>query len=286
LAIDKNPIITIIISVYKNTQALEIVLDSLAHQSVMPDEIIISEDGNSNEMKEFVSSLSYTNIIHLTQEDDGWQKAVALNNSIRTSKGDYLIFIDGDVVPHKRFIEGHLACSEKRKVCCGKRSELGEGITKKIYNHELNIDKLTSSYIRQINTLHKDGIRHYEEGFYISPKNIVHKLFLKDRHVRYIIGCNFSCYKEDIESINGFDEDYKYPAIGEDIDLGWRFRGLNIDLKSCRNIANVYHLWHKKNFGSEAGEINNKILEKNFAQNRFVCLNGLNKSTQNKGEQK
>ena len=285
MAIDKNLKTTIIISVYKNTQSLEIVLDSLNNQTIKPYEIIISEDGNSKQMKEFVSSLTYTNIIHLTQEDNGWQKAVALNNSIRKSKGEYLIFIDGDVVPHKKFIEGHLSCANKKQVCCGKRSELGEGITQKIYNHELKINQLTSSYIRKISTLHKDGIRHYEEGIYISPNNIVHKLFLKDRHVKYIIGCNFSCYKEDMEAINGFDEDYKYPAIGEDVDLGWRFRGLGIELKSCRNIANVYHLWHKKNFGSEAGEINNKILEKNFAQNRYVCLNGLKKLNDNE-EQK
>jgi GT2 family glycosyltransferase len=277
--------VSVIISVYKNTAALELVLESLANQTIKADEIIISEDGNSEEMKRFIATLEYDNIVHLSQKDDGWRKAVALNNSIKKAKNEYLIFIDGDVVPHKRFIEGHLFCSEKKKVCCGKRSELGEGISKKIYAKELTIDELTSSYIRRIISLHKDGIRHYEEGIYISPNSFLNQKFLKDRLVKYIIGCNFSCYKEDIESINGFDEDYKYPAVGEDIDLGWRFRGLGIELKSCRNIANVYHLWHKKNFGSEAGEINNKILEKNFALNRYVCLNGLKKLTDNK-EQK
>jgi len=277
--------VSVIISVYKNTAALELVLESLANQTIKADEIIISEDGDSEEMKKFIATLKYDNIVHLSQKDDGWRKAVALNNSIKKAKNEYLIFIDGDVVPHKRFIEGHLFCSEKKKVCCGKRSELGEGISKKIYAKELTIDELTSSYIRRIISLHKDGIRHYEEGIYISPNSFLNQKFLKDRLVKYIIGCNFSCYKEDIESINGFDEDYKYPAVGEDIDLGWRFRGLGIELKSCRNIANVYHLWHKKNFGSEAGEINNKILEKNFALNRYVCLNGLKKLTDNK-EQK
>lgn len=276
--------ISVIISVYKNTDALKIVLHSLQNQSIIPDEIIISEDGNSTEMKNFVNSLNYSNITHLTQEDIGWRKAIALNNSIKKAIGDYLIFIDGDVVPHKRFVEGHIACSQEKKVCCSKRSELGEDTTRKIYNSELTIDELSNSYIRKVSPLHKDGIRHYEEGIYISPTNPLNTLFLRKRHVKYIIGCNFSCYKKDIEAINGFDEDYKYPAIGEDIDLGWRFRGLGIELKSCRNTAVIYHLWHKKNFGSEAGEINNKILEKNFAVNRYICLNGLKKLTDDKGE--
>lgn len=276
--------ISIIISVYTNIKSLNIVLKALQNQTLKADEIIISEDGESRVMKEFVDSLNYDNIRHFTQKDDGWRKAIALNNSIKKSTGDYLIFIDGDVVPHKRFIEGHVACSEDKKVCCGKRSELGEGVTQKVYNDDISIDKLSSSYIKNIASLHQDGIRHYEEGIYISPKSIINKLLLKDRVVKYIIGCNFSCYKKDIQAINGFDEDYKYPAIGEDVDLGWRFRGLGIELKSCRNTANVYHLWHKKNFGSEAGDINNKILEKNFALNRYICLNGLEKSTNDKGE--
>jgi len=282
---DKQLKISVIISVYKNTSALELVLKSLAEQTYKADEIIISEDGDSQEMREFVATLKYDNVVHYSQKDDGWRKAIALNNSIKKSIGNYLIFIDGDVVPHKRFIEGHVACSEDKKVCCGKRSELGEGITKKIYDKELTIDELTSSYIRRVISLHKDGIRHYEEGVYIPYNSFLYQKFLTNRLVKYIIGCNFSCYKKDMEAINGFDEDYKYPAVGEDIDLGWRFRGLGIELKSCRNAANVYHLWHKKNFGSEAGEINNKILEKNFALNRYVCLNGLKKLTDNK-EQK
>ena len=269
--------ISVIISVYKNVEALKIVLDSLQNQSVLVNEIIISEDGDSPQMEAFVNSLTYNNILHLTQEDKGWRKAIALNNSIRKSAGEYLIFIDGDVVPHSRFIEGHIASSEEKKVSCGKRSELGERTTLNIYNGTSNIENISDKYIQKISSLHRDKIRHYEEGIYLSPSNILHKIFLKKRNVNYIIGCNFSCYKKDIEAINGFDEDYKHPAIGEDVDLGWRFRGLGIELKSCRNIANVYHLWHKKNFGSEAGEINNKILEANFAINRYVCLNGLKK---------
>jgi len=275
--------ISIIISVYKNTDSLKVVLESLANQTVKADEIIISEDGDSVEMKSFVDSLSYDNIVHFSQKDEGWRKAVALNNSITNATGDYLIFIDGDVAPHKRFIEGHLYCAKDKRVCCGKKAELGQKTTQDVYDGKTTIDKIASSYIRKAMSLHKDGVRHYEDGIYVSPKNPINKLYSEKKVVRYIIGCNFSCFKKDMEAINGVDEDYKLPAVGEDIDLGWRFIGMGIELKSCRNIANVYHLWHKKNFGSESGVINDKILEKNFAVNRYVCLNGLKKLTDNKG---
>lgn len=280
----KNIKTTIIISVYKNVKALELVLDSILNQSIKVDEIIVSEDGNSSEMKTFIETLQIPNLIHLTQEDLGWRKNIALNNSIRRASNEYLIFIDGDVVLHEKFIEGHLSCARPKRVCAGKRVELGEGYTQKLYNKELSIKELSNSFIRRIISLHQDKVRHYEDGIYIKPHGFIHKNFIAKKNINYLIGCNFSCFKEDMIAINGFDEDYKLPAIGEDVDINWRFRAAGIKVVSCRNIANVYHLWHKKGFGSNEGEINNKILKKNFDANRFVCLNGLKKL--NEGEQK
>ena len=276
--------ITIIISVYKNVQALQLVLDSILNQSHPVDEIIVSEDGQSNIMQTFIDSLNIPHLIHLTQEDLDWRKNIALNNSIKKSSGEYLVFIDGDVVLHPRFIEGHMYCSQPKRVCAGKRVELGPNYSQKLFNNELTIKQLSSSFIRRVISLHKDNVRHYEDGIYTHPKSYIYNKFIQKKHINYLIGCNFSCYKVDIESINGFNEDYKHPAIGEDVDINWRFRADGTEVISCRNIANVYHLWHKKGFGSAEGEINNKILKANFDINRFVCLNGLKKLNE-QGEQ-
>lgn len=271
--------ISLIIAVYKNTAALKILFDAIRNQSVKADEIIIAEDGNCVEMAQLIASETLPGVIHLTQEDTGWRKARSLNNAIKKSSGDYLIIIDGDCVPHPRFIEGHIACSEPGKVCCGKRSELGEKITKEIYNHTLSISNLTKNYLFNVISHHRAGTRHYEEGVYLPYTGWMARL-LKNRHVRYIIGCNYSCYKQDMLAINGLDEDYTKPSVGEDIDLGWRFRGLGIELKSCRNSANIYHLYHKKNFNSDTLKENDAILKRNFDANRYVCRNGLEKYTQ------
>lgn len=270
---------TLIIAVYKNIAALKILLDAIRIQSILPDEIIIAEDGEFSEMKEFLISQNIANLIHITQEDTGWRKARSLNNAIKKASGDYLIIIDGDCVPHPHFIEGHIACSEPKKVCCGKRSELGEKITKSIYDGTLSIKNLTKNYLFNVIKHHQEGTRHYEEGLYIPYSGWFYH-FLKNRHVRYMIGCNYSCYKEDMMAINGLDEDYTKPSVGEDIDLGWRFRGLGIELKSCRNAANVYHLYHTKNFNSETLRENDAILKRNFDVQRYVCHNGLEKLSQ------
>ena len=87
----------LIISVYKNTADLAVVLKSVEQQSVSDFITVISEDGNSTEMADFVKNYSgKLDLIHLTQEDLGWQKNKALNNTIRTIDADYFIFIDGD----------------------------------------------------------------------------------------------------------------------------------------------------------------------------------------------
>ena len=277
--------ITLIISIYKNIKALKIVLDSILDQSIQVDEIIVSEDGQDSNVAAFIKTLSIPNLIHLTQEDLGWRKNIALNNSIRKSSGEYLIFIDGDVVLHPKFVEGHLYCSKVKRVCAGKRVELGPKYSQRLMDGSLSINKLANSFIRRVISLHQDNVRHYEDGIYINPKGYLYNNIVQKKHINYLIGCNFSCYKKDMLAINGFDEEYKNPSVGEDVDINWRFRADGTEVISCRNIANVYHLWHKKGFGSVDAKINDAILKSNFDVNRFVCQNGLKKLNENGEEE-
>ena len=268
---------SIIISVYKDTDSLDLILESLSKQTVVPDEVIISEDGNSVEMSEYVSiaknRYNKLDITHLFQEDIGWRKNIALNRAIVASKYEYLIFIDVDCVPFDDFIENHVKQASKKIVLAGKRVELGEQITREIRFRKLTVSKLTNNYWVYAIKLIKDKTRHLEDILHISYKSFLAPFVKKE--VNYIIGCNWSAFKEDILTINGFDETYYLPSVGEDVDLGWRFRGLGIELKSCRYNANLVHLYHKKRFDSSQGIINNAILKKNFDANKFFCDNGI-----------
>jgi GT2 family glycosyltransferase len=265
--------VSLVISVYKNTKDLKVVLDALAYQTVLADEIIISEDGDSEEMRLFLKQYSTAlNIVHLTQSDLGWQKNKALNNAIRNAKNDYLIFIDGDCVLHHRFIESHIAFAESDKILAGKRVKLGPLFSEKLRN--TNLLKFEKHFVLNTFAVFKDGVKFFEEALYFSPDSFLGKL-AKKRTMRWLKGCNFSCYKDALITINGFDEDYKLPAIGEDIDLVWRFNGLGYQLKSIRNFAVQYHLHHKENWVSQ--EENIAIMEGKQQMNLFVCENGLQK---------
>ena len=81
-----------------------------------------------------------------------------------------------------------------------------------------------------------------EKGFYLENKFLRKTL---NKKYRGLLGCNFSLYKQDILAINGFDERYEAPSIGEDSDIEFRL-GLNgVKVKSLNQIAVQYHLYHK-----------------------------------------
>lgn len=267
--------VALIISVYKNTGDLEVVLHSVEQQSYKDIEVIISEDGNSSEMKDFISNYKGNlDLTHLTQEDVGWRKNIALNNAIKYTDCEYIIFIDGDCVLHPEFIENHVFFAQKDRILAGKRIKLGSK-----YSNELRLSKNIADFCKRIlpefRLIKKDGAKFCEEGIYISPRSVF-GFIPKLRSMKQLKGCNFSCYKSALETINGFDEDYVLPAIGEDIDLTWRFKGMGFELFSLRNFAVQYHLHHKENWADQSE--NERIMYGKIQKKQFVAINGLVKN--------
>ncbi|PKN14381.1 MAG: glycosyl transferase family 2, partial [Deltaproteobacteria bacterium HGW-Deltaproteobacteria-24] len=105
--------VSVIIAVYKDVQALELIIESLKQQTYKNFEVIIAEDGQDEHMKAFVDSITSLEVKHTTQEDLGIRKTRSLNNGIIASSGKFLIFIDGDCIPYSTFIESYVILSEE-----------------------------------------------------------------------------------------------------------------------------------------------------------------------------
>ncbi len=264
---------SVIISVYKNVDALNLILNSLENQTYKNFEVLVSEDGESNEMNSFfkVSNWSF-DLKHLTQIDEGWQKNKALNNAIRMAKGDWLIFIDGDCVLHPRFIEFHMKLSNPNHIVGGKRIKLDEETSKEILDGNLDFKYFNIKIIKRFFKIKNNGGRYIEEGFFINPNGFL-GFIPKLRPVKALLGSNMSFHKDAIKKNNGFDEDYTKPATGEDADLLWRFLGLGYKLVSVRNLAVQYHLYHKENWNNQ--EDNLKLMKSKMSKNMYICNNGL-----------
>lgn len=266
---------SIIISVYSNTRALKVVLDSLKLQTEQNFEIIISEDAEHKHMKEFCEKYDFIHDFqHLTQPDVGWRKNQALNKAIRAAKSDWLIFVDGDCVLHPRFVEFHLHLSGPKHIVAGKRVKLNAELSELLLQDVTNYNVIEKQLIKKMFFGNKKGIGFIEEGIFINPSSWL-RFIPKCRSMYQLKGCNMSFSKAAIEAINGFDEEYILPAIGEDIDLTWRFLAAGFRMVSARNLAVQYHLYHKENWTDQSENI--QIMERKQRANEYICKQGLNR---------
>ncbi|MCW8838655.1 MAG: glycosyltransferase [Thiovulaceae bacterium] len=265
--------VSVIVAIYKDTEALDAILDSLYKQSYTGEyEVIVAEDGQDEDVQNYIQSLTYPNLVHTTQIDEGWRKNKSLNNAIRASSGDLLIFLDGDCIPYSNLIENYVKLKENKTVLCGRRVELGAKISTKLRKKELHINELENSYLRRIISMYKDNTNHYEEG--IKFNNFLYNLKYKNKS-SHIIGCNFALNREDIYEINGFNEEYHSAAVGEDTDIEYRLAKIGCLMKPARNLCNIVHLYHKVSYSADAHQASTKIFNHIKEKNEIFCKNGL-----------
>lgn len=257
--------ISVIISHYKNVANLALILDALDKQSVDGFEVIISEDGKDDATKQFLASSSYSfPWQHTTQKDIGFRKTRILNTSVKKAKGSFLVFIDGDCVPHRHFVKAYQKMENSNMVCYGRRVMLSESMTQKLQKKRefngLSLLDLVMGGAAKI----KDGI--YSPSFPLSTKE------------RGLKGCNWGVKKELLLKINGYDEVYVHATVGEDDDVEWRLKGIGLKKHSMKNNAIVYHLYHKRTYNQEGTIINQQLMQERIAQNKFVCADGILKA--------
>ncbi|BDC98059.1 glycosyltransferase [Persicobacter psychrovividus] len=232
---------SVIVSFYNNVAWLKLVLAGFSRQSEQDFEVIIADDGSRAEVVREVKGMCNDHIRHLWHEDLGWRKNSILNKAIRSSKADFLIFIDGDCIPHQHFVRDHLAAKKAGIVNAGRRVMLSLTLTEK-----LSAESILEGQLNQLlMPLFKATLR--------GEKVLLSKHFrLQKRGLRKLLrvksgglkGCNWSVLKQDIERINGFDERYQNPTIGEDDDLEYRFGLLGIAVIRLRFSGILYHCHH------------------------------------------
>lgn len=266
--------VSIIVAVYKDVEALSLIIKALQKQTYKNFEVVVVEDGNSVEMKEFITSIKDLEVKHTTQEDLGVRKARSQNNGLLASSGEYLIFIDGDCIPYSNFIEGHVYLSAPKTALSGRRVNIPISLVPEIRDGTLSISDIENNFWKYAFWLFKKEVR-YKQGVFLDPKGWLYNFVSKRDVSSSILGCNFSCFKKDMVDINGFDESYGETAIPDDMDWDWRFKASGVKLKSCKNVANMFHLDHKIHDRGDATPFL-KIMNDRKDAGKYVCEEGLN----------
>ncbi|MCM1429791.1 MAG: glycosyltransferase family 2 protein [Clostridium sp.] len=229
--------VSLIVSTYNRPDALRLVLLSVARQSRLPGEVIIGDDGSTDETRRMIDSLRNqipVEIKHVWHEDKGFRLAMMRNKCIAASSGEYIVEIDGDVILHKHFIKDHLAFAAKGYYVKGGRTNLGKVLTARMCRE---------GKLRPI------GI--FTRGIESKPENSLHlpaiARYLAMRYRRNkesALGCNMSFFRDDIIAVNGYDEYYEGWG-GEDGDLGRRLKAYGLKKRHLKFAGIVYHLWHR-----------------------------------------
>lgn len=254
---------TLIISTYNWPEALKLCVKSVAYQHVLPDEIIIADDGSGQDTRIVIQQLSATTHIplkHIWQEDDGFRKSKILNKSIIASSGDYLIFIDGDIILHPDFIADHLKVRKSGQFVNGSRVLLSEKET----DHRLQLSRIKFNFPFYSANNKLNGIRNR----YLS------QLFSKNNSGIYNVrGCNMAIWKSDICEVNGFDE--RFTGWGrEDSDLAFRLMNAGKTKFKLKFSAIQYHLYHSEQDRSSVSR-NTHLLDETMSVNRTKASKGL-----------
>ena len=235
---------SLIIAFYNQPDYLTLVMAGLERQTLKDYEIIIADDGSNEQTVSQIQEMilqSELPIHHVWHEDHGFRKNRILNQAIQKAAGEYLVFIDMDCIPHREFMREHVVNGRAGVCLTGRRVNLSDKISQK-----LSPDLIREGYLENhIWQLIFDGLfgqsKDVEKGIYLKSSWLRGIL---NRKMRGILGCNFSVSKKDMLDVNGFDERYEAPSVGEDTDVQYRLELNDIRIKSVNHMAIQYHLYH------------------------------------------
>jgi glycosyltransferase involved in cell wall biosynthesis len=225
--------ISLIIATYNKPQYLAQVLKSIIKLKEFPDEIIVADDGSGKETAELIDQFRLqieVPLIHVWQEDKGYRLARSRNNGLLKSNGDYLIFIDDDLILHPKFITDHRKYAKKGCFYCGTRVRLGSRKTSEIIETPRNIISYWESDLQsRLNTIRIPFLHKIITGPVYTYKRLR--------------GCHMAFWKDDLTKINGFDE--RYTSWGrEDSDIAMRMMHSGVKRINLKWAALCYHLHH------------------------------------------
>jgi len=263
--------LTLIITTYNWPESLLLVIKSIKRQTILPDEVIIADDGSTKETKDLINNFKKDTdlkIVHSWQEDMGFRAARSRNNAIFKSSGDYIVLIDGDTILHTNFVKDHIANAEPRFFVQGSRALLSEKQTKKALAEKIvNFSFFSSELKNRKNAIYSKLL----SSIFLSKKN----------HLHGIKSCNMAFYRKDCININGFNNDF----VGwgrEDSEFVVRLIHSGVKRKSVRFNAIQFHLWHNEN--SRISLERNDVILDNAINNRIQwCENGINSIEKNEG---
>jgi len=250
---------SVIFTTYNHPKWLEKTLWGFSTQSFRDFEIIVADDGSGPETRAVVEAMQAQidiPIQHIWQEDDGFQKCRVMNKAIVASRGEYLIFTDGDCIPHPDFVKNHVELSAENTLLSGGYFKLPLEVSRTISKQDILDGNATRpGWLLQ-------------QGVPFTPR--ISKLF-SHRVMGAILdtltitratwnGHSSSTWKKHVLATNGFDERMQYG--GQDREFGERLVNMGIKTRQVRYRCSCVHLDHGRGYARPESIAKNRAIRR------------------------
>lgn len=257
---------SLVVITYNWPGALALVLESVARQSRLPDEVIVTDDGSADDTRALVEQIGRdfpTRIAHVWQNDTGFRAARARNRGIAAARGDYVILVDGDMILHPEFIADHIDFALRGHSLQGGRLDAAPLETK----------RLLAGGAARFSPLMPGSF---------PPHRAIRWPWLARIKARSssggrIFSCNMSAWRDDLLLVNGFDERFEGYG-GEDQEIAKRLRHAGVRRRQLKFAGLAIHLHHRTRAPDDPDDPTlpaNRMIAQTLATRAVRCERGL-----------
>lgn len=225
---------SLLVSTRQWPDTLELCLQTVARQSLLPGEVIICEDGSGSETAALIEQMRRNfpiPIVHVWHADEGFRQGAIRNKGITKAEGRYLIQIDDNLLLHKHFVRDHVAI--RRLGCFSAGSCMNISVDR---SKLLLLGKISNPFLHFRNRDLLNALR-----WPWASRALANFFQNSEENKSRIIGGNMAFWKADLTWVNGYHESLHYKG-NEDKELTGRLLKAGIQMRPVKFSALCYRL--------------------------------------------
>lgn len=202
------PILSVVVTTYNRAPILAKALAALLDQDATePFEIVVLDDGSTDATPELLAGLQaeHAHLRYVRQENQG--RAIARNAGIGAARGEYLCYVDSDVVVVRGFVRAHLEAHRAARRADPAREVFVQGLS-------VNVDDFER--LKEARVPPFDPSRAFFDTKNVSLRRAV------------------------LESLGGFDTGFVEYGW-EDLELGVRLKGRGVGIVRSREALGYHY---------------------------------------------
>ena len=258
------PSLALVVNTFNQPDYLLRLLHALSKQTQLPQEVVLADDGSDDPTRAAFEGWAAKQSFpcrRVWQEHAGFRRARILNLAIARATSAYLVFQDGDTIPHPAFVADHLRLARPGTFVQGHRALIEQAGAAFFGLGDFAADRRRALLRRQLR-----GLKHAYRWPWPARR------YRAD--LRGIRGCNLAIWRDDLLKVNGYNE--AFTGWGrEDSELAVRLMNTGARRLDVRGWAICYHLWHPP-VSRASLPANDRLLETAQAQKAVWCESGLN----------